>query len=258
MFALLYGFSQPSNVYYYYRHLSLYYRANEFDVKLPKIHLIINKLTKNNSINSNNNNLKTLTNGDNNNNNYTKPDSELRWEFIFDLLKKFPQVFHLRNNERIPETIEEFKNEYLIEIGFEQATTNIVREAVRSHSPLLTVKNPHNIRPIIAVANTNTTPSSTTTSGYSSIQQTPSSSTSSSASSNSSSQNNTNNISSNHKITATYPCPTRLIVTNSDANQQIIIKKNNDDVNNNNNSNNIEFSNAIMFDKILDKIVDRL
>jgi cellulose biosynthesis protein BcsQ len=259
MFALLYGFSQPSNVYYYYRHLSLYYRANEFDVKLPKIHLIINKLTKNNSINSNNNNLKTLTNGDNNNNNYTKPDSELRWEFIFDLLKKFPQVFHLRNNERIPETIEEFKNEYLIEIGFEQATTNIVREAVRSHSPLLTVKNPHNIRPIIAVANTSTTPSSTTTSGYSSIQQTPSSSTSSSASSNSSSQNNTKNISSNHKITATYPCPTRLIVTNSDANQQIIIKKNNDDVNNNNNnSNNIEFSNAIMFDKILDKIVDRL
>ena len=35
MFALLYGFSQPSNVYYYYRHLSLYYRANEYDVKLP-------------------------------------------------------------------------------------------------------------------------------------------------------------------------------------------------------------------------------
>ena len=44
MFALLYGFSQPSNAYYYYRHLSFYYRANEYDVKLPKIHLILNKI----------------------------------------------------------------------------------------------------------------------------------------------------------------------------------------------------------------------
>jgi cellulose biosynthesis protein BcsQ len=46
MFALLYGFSHPSNVYYYYRHYSFYYRANQHDVKLPKIHLILNKISK--------------------------------------------------------------------------------------------------------------------------------------------------------------------------------------------------------------------
>ena len=255
MFALLYGFSQPSNVYYYYRHLSLYYRANEYDVKLPKIHLILNKLTKNNSNNNNNSNnsLKPITtNGDNNNNN--KPDSELRWEFIYDLLKKFPHVFQLNNNNRVPETIEEFKNEFLIEIGFEQATTNIAREAVRSHSPLLSVKNPNNVRPIITVTNSSATAvSSTKTSGYSSIQQTPSASSSSSASSATTSITQSNhinsNVNSNRVInnTTTYPCPTRLIVTNND----VAIKRNNDD-------NNVEITSAIMFDKILDKIVDRL
>ena len=255
MFALLYGISQPSNVYYYYRHLSLYYRANEYDVKLPKIHLIINKLTQNNS-NNNSNSLKVtnaiIGNSDINN----KPDSELRWEFIYDLLKKFPQAFQLRNGDRIPETFEEFKNEYLIEIGFEQATTNIVREAVRSHSPLLSVKNPNNIRPIITITNTSspTTTTTTTTSGYSSIQQASSSSSSSSSSASSSNNNaqqiNSNHVNANHKITATsYPCPTRLIVTNCN---------NLDTKNSRNNDDTVEINNAIIFDKILDKIVDRL
>ena len=77
MFALLYGFSQPSNVYYYYRHFSFYFRANEHDIKLPKIHLIINKMTnatneaKSNSLN----------------------DSQ--WLFIFELFKKHPQTFNI-------------------------------------------------------------------------------------------------------------------------------------------------------------------
>lgn len=54
MFALLYGFSHPSNVYYYYRHYSFYYRANQHDVKLPKIHLILNKINKPTSQNTSN------------------------------------------------------------------------------------------------------------------------------------------------------------------------------------------------------------
>ena len=45
VFSLLYGFSQPSSIYYYYRHYSFYYRADENGVKLPKIHLILCKVT---------------------------------------------------------------------------------------------------------------------------------------------------------------------------------------------------------------------
>ena len=91
LFALLYGFSQPSNVYYYYRHFSFYFRANQHEVKLPKIHLIINKFGKANETISNEQVKEDSTNDNNNNCN------EAQWSHIFELFKKHPQAFNIRN-----------------------------------------------------------------------------------------------------------------------------------------------------------------
>ncbi|CAF0712797.1 unnamed protein product [Brachionus calyciflorus] len=118
MFALLYGFSQPSNVYYYYRHFSFYFRAQEHDVKLPKIHLILNKSNKSSK----------------------EKNNEKEWDFIFDVYKKNPQAFNMRKDLEI-KTLEEFKQEFVIDLSEQASTNQIVRQAVRSHSPLLTVKN---------------------------------------------------------------------------------------------------------------------
>lgn len=122
MFALLYGFSQPSNVYYYYRHFSFYYRAKEHDVRLPKIHLILNKSNR------------TTTNKNN----------QKEWEFIFEVFKKHPQAFNLAKDLEL-KTLEEFKREFVINISEETSANQIVRQAVRSHSPLLTAKKNSNI-----------------------------------------------------------------------------------------------------------------
>ena len=127
MFALLFGFSQPSSAYFYYRHLSFYYRANEFDVKLPKIHLILNKVPANPSESPYS---KTTQNSDDSN-----------WEFIFDLYKKHPQAFHLKSGKLTQiQNVQEFKNEFVIDIYENYTTTQTMREAVRCHSPLLSVK----------------------------------------------------------------------------------------------------------------------
>lgn len=136
MFALLYGFSQPSDVYYYYRHFSFYYRALEHDVKLPKIHLILYR------------NLSTtsLT---------TSGDSE--WEIIYDLFRKHSNAFNYEcqtdvQNENDNEnhqqqllqqqqqkqqlTLEEFKAKFVIDISVKESTNNLLRQAIRTHSPL--------------------------------------------------------------------------------------------------------------------------
>jgi hypothetical protein len=106
MFALLYGFSMPSNVYYYYRHFSFYYKANQHEIKLPKIHLIIKQIKKNNNkaealckttnlltINDNSSSYNLFNNNDDNNNNNN--NSNLEWSFIFELFKKYPQTFNI-------------------------------------------------------------------------------------------------------------------------------------------------------------------
>ena len=126
MFALLYGFSHPSNVYYYYRHFSFYYRAIEHDVKLPKIHLILNKVTR--------------TFGDTLENNL---DNDTVWNFIFDLFKKHPEAFNLVNKPNLVKTLKEFKELFVIDICEQVSTNQMVRQAVKSHSPLLSVKHFH-------------------------------------------------------------------------------------------------------------------
>lgn len=90
LFALLYGFSQPSNVYYYYRHFSFYFRANQHEVKLPKIHLIINKfgkpVAKGDGFSDENATIAKHRGNDN----------EAQWLHIFELFKKHPQAFNIR------------------------------------------------------------------------------------------------------------------------------------------------------------------
>ncbi|CAF1085696.1 unnamed protein product, partial [Didymodactylos carnosus] len=182
LFSLLYGFSQPSNVYYYYRHYSFYYRADENGVKLPKIHLILCKAKE-----QNHQQLMINTN-----------DIEKYWRFVYDIYTKHRDAFEsyrsttpaiLNNNYNlIPntppqssssstssatssgqrhihsnsisvsnniynnsslstsqsgsvQTFQDFMKQYVIHIGTD---TNIVsRIAVKTHSPLLAVKNPH-------------------------------------------------------------------------------------------------------------------
>ncbi|RNA43081.1 chromosome partitioning ATPase [Brachionus plicatilis] len=118
MFALLYGFSQPSSVYYYHRHFSFYYRAKQYDVKLPKIHLILNKSHRT----------------------ATTKNNQKEWEFIFEVYKKHPQAFNLAKESLELTTLEQFKSEFVISISEETSANQIVRQAVRSHSPLLTPK----------------------------------------------------------------------------------------------------------------------
>jgi hypothetical protein len=167
MFALVYGFSQPSAVYYYYRHLSFYYRANQHDVKLPQIQLIINKLiNKDNSTTTSTAQLTLKTNESE-----QSKGSNLEWEFIYDLYKKHAHVFYNKKandiintnnsnrllasyNSFMPkttqqqscplppqfDTINDFKKAFVIDICERITTNQIVRQAVRCHSPLPTIR----------------------------------------------------------------------------------------------------------------------
>ncbi|CAF1526457.1 unnamed protein product, partial [Didymodactylos carnosus] len=181
LFSLLYGFSQPSNVYYYYRHYSFYYRADENGVKLPKIHLILCTVKEQKQHQQTTNNTS---------------DIEKCWRFVFDIYTKHRDAFEsyrssipallnnnynvttttspsssssssstasntqhhphsdsisisnnthnyssLSSNQNGAQTFQEFMKQYVIHIGTD---TNIVsRIAVKAHSPLLAVKNPH-------------------------------------------------------------------------------------------------------------------
>lgn len=87
-FSLLYGFSQPSSIYYYYRHYSFYYRADENGVRLPKIHLILCKITPNTSKES------TLGIG---NNNPTVEEIDKCWRFVYDIYTKHRDAFETRS-----------------------------------------------------------------------------------------------------------------------------------------------------------------
>jgi hypothetical protein len=128
MFALLYGYSHPSSAYFYYRHLSFYYRANEYEIKLPKIHLILNKIANSQCDTS----FKCKNNHENN---------ELDWEFIFDLYKKHPQAFNIRNGKQSQLTsLLEFKNEFVIELFESLTISRTIKEAIKCHSPLLSVR----------------------------------------------------------------------------------------------------------------------
>lgn len=193
-FSLLYGFSQPSSIYYYYRHYSFYYRADENGVKLPKIHLILCKLS------SNNQEMKIGIGG----NTPTTEEIDKCWRFVYDIYTKHRDAFEIRTLPTSPmlslhersssmtprlssismppslhydqrqstsistpvtpatishfhnhisshstnssqpyqaQTFEEFMRQYVMHIGNE---TNVVsRIAVKSHSPLLAVKHPH-------------------------------------------------------------------------------------------------------------------
>ena len=139
--SLLYGFSQPSSIYYYYRHYSFYYRADENGVKLPKIHLILSKSSSKES---------TPTKAE---------EIEKCWQFIYDIYTKHRYTFEQRpssdqrsigslnnylNHLTQAETFEEFMSQYVMHIGNE--TNTISRIAIKTHSPLLPLKNPHHVR----------------------------------------------------------------------------------------------------------------
>lgn len=190
--SLLYGFSQPSSIYYYYRHYSFYYRADENGVKLPKIHLILCKMSPPNK------ELKIGIGG----NTPSAEEIDKCWRFVYDIYSRHRDAFEIRttsfsavstSHERLPttttvrlssistspssshgpryssstpvtpasishfhnhignslhstepyqiQTFEEFMRQYVMYIGNE---TNIVsRIAIKSHSPLLSVKHPH-------------------------------------------------------------------------------------------------------------------
>ncbi|CAF3608135.1 unnamed protein product, partial [Rotaria sp. Silwood2] len=157
-FSLLYGFSQPSSIYSYYRHYSFYYRAEENGVKLPKIHLILCKAS---SIN------KEPKLGISSNSLPKAEEIDNCWHFVYDIYTKHRDAFEIHSNARmsprpslsasdqystssfnnhtnnfIPaETFEEFMHQYVMHISNE---TNLVsRIAVKSHSPLLAFKHPH-------------------------------------------------------------------------------------------------------------------
>ena len=106
LFALLYGFSQPSNVYYYYRHFSFYYRAKQHEVKLPRIHLILSKTnpaSDNSDLNGKNHSshddMATECGRPASATNNEKLDrNEAQWMLIFELFKKHPQAFNLRKS----------------------------------------------------------------------------------------------------------------------------------------------------------------
>ncbi|CAM4755224.1 unnamed protein product [Rotaria magnacalcarata] len=157
LFSLLYGFSQPSSIYSYYRHYSFYYRADENGVKLPKIHLILCKaasVTKEPILGISCNQIPKAE------------EIESCWHFVYDVYTKHRDAFEAHSNERMSprssssnserystisvnnhtnnflstETFEEFMRQYVMHISND---TNVVsRIAVKSHSPLLAFKNP--------------------------------------------------------------------------------------------------------------------
>ncbi|CAF3286400.1 unnamed protein product [Rotaria socialis] len=88
LFSLLYGFSQPSSIYYYYRHYSFYYRADENSVKLPKIHLILCK------VGSSSTESKIGIGG----NVPTPGEIDKCWRFVYDTYTKHRDAFEIRTS----------------------------------------------------------------------------------------------------------------------------------------------------------------
>ncbi|CAF3546186.1 unnamed protein product [Rotaria sp. Silwood1] len=91
LFSLLYGFSQPSSIYYYYRHYSFYYRADENGVKLPKIHLILCKVA------SANKEPKIGIGG----NVPIAEEIDKCWRFVYDTYTKHRDAFEIRTSSSI-------------------------------------------------------------------------------------------------------------------------------------------------------------
>lgn len=72
-------------------------------------------------------------------------NNESEWEFIFDVFKKHPQAFNLRSNKSMPQTLDEFKQEFVLDVCEQASLCNEqVRLAVKSHSPLLSIRKPQN------------------------------------------------------------------------------------------------------------------
>ncbi|CAF1209154.1 unnamed protein product [Adineta steineri] len=160
LFSLLYGFSQPSSIYYYYRHYSFYYRADENGVKLPKIHLVLCKASPIN---------KESKLGIASSTSPKAEELEKCWQFVYDTYTKHREAFEIHSNERLSsplrlsstsddyqstnlfnnhinnfsqaETFEEFMRQYVMRISNE--TNTVSRIAIKTHSPLLAVKHPH-------------------------------------------------------------------------------------------------------------------
>jgi cellulose biosynthesis protein BcsQ len=147
MFAIVYGFSHPNSVYYYYRHLSLYYRANEYDVQLPKIYLVLNTITSATcdavaKVKEDKPRLLTADGVlDDCNNSNTHRSTNASWDFIFALYQRHPQAFCTLKQT---DALDEFKNLFVINIDTQQTPNNVIKEAVRSHSPLFPAKNLNN------------------------------------------------------------------------------------------------------------------
>jgi hypothetical protein len=194
-----------------------------------------------------------------------KNDAE--WDFIFDLYKKHPQAFHLRQDRQScpPQTLKEFKDEFVIDI-YEQLTTNQhVRQAVRSHSPLLSVRNPNNayLSNRSAVNSSIANLSQTATSIGSASPKITRSASPSPSSRNSLDHNDLRikNNATNANTNANRPYPYQHQLHISKPFRVSLINSANKPQKNDSitvNSLNINDDNVILFDKILDKIVDTL
>lgn len=66
-----------------------------------------------------------------------RSNNESEWEFIFDVFKKHPQAFNIRPNKPIPQTLDDFKQEFVLDVCQASLCDEQVRLAVKSHSPLL-------------------------------------------------------------------------------------------------------------------------
>lgn len=235
MFALLYGFSQPSNVYFYYRHYSFYFRALEHDVKLPKIHLILNSYKTTASL-----------------------SNEAEWEFIYDVYNKHPQAFKSQTDDNSKQvTMQEFKNKFVIDFFAKESTNQIIRQAIRSHSPLNVKQNNLSVTshsPHIGFTSTNTSPSLLGTPRLS-IHRSPSQSPSKSRRKDLGSSLSTeidNTVSQRYPYQSQRHFTTKPVINNND-----LISVNNLSLNDDN-IRIMEENDAILFDKLLDKIVDSL
>jgi cellulose biosynthesis protein BcsQ len=232
MFATVYGFSYPNSVYFYYRHLSLFYRANEYDVQLPKIHLILNTITAtskdNDEINSDNNVNKTDNTSTNQNRTTNATCCKNPWDFIFELCKKHPQAFC---QQKTTETLDEFKDTFVFNIDTQRTPANIIKEALRSHSPLMPSKNSNhkrttNISPSRLLAET----PNTTSMAYPYQHQ----------------QHLSNPMRRSNKQASKKHTTSNSLLTTTTGSTQIA------------NIDDTKCYDTLLFDKMLDKIVDRL
>lgn len=126
-------------------------------MKLPKIHLILCR-TNSPSKESNSDICHTSP--------IKAEEIEKCWHFVYDIYTKHRYTFEQRssmdprsitNNNHFDqynqaETFEEFMSQYVMHIGNEANT--ISRIAVKSHSPLLPLKNPHHLREYQSTAQT--------------------------------------------------------------------------------------------------------